>query len=305
MEQKQIKQILDEVVNKTILIPYLVGPHGIGKTSFIKDWVKERNRSLFILNLSAVEPADLTGIPVVTEEKTVWSRPSFFDYDVLFLDEINRVIDPSVKAALLSLFVDRSINGHKYKGVIVAAGNSGDDYEVSEFDPAFKDRLIQIDFKPNLNFIKNKQFKTFIKSNDLLNRYSLRRLSEAEKFLDSPEVMKLILDPVTVKTWESFIAVNKKLSLTELVNIDLSTIDKIAIIDAVIDHDGDFDEKLAEFLADLSAEIWSLLMQKVVKSQNEVFQQKLAKCLQSYPHLWSDEKRWVLLECLRQAVTAA
>lgn len=298
-------EILNSLLEKSILIPYLVGPHGVGKTSFVKEWAKKNNKSLFIINLSAVESSDLTGIPIIDNGKTVWSRPAYFDFDVLFFDEINRVADPSIKAALLSLFVDRTINGHRFNGAIIAAGNYGDNYEINEFDPAFEDRLVKIEFTPNLNFIKNERFKNFIKDNNLLDRYSLRRLTEAEKFLNNPQILRLILDPVTTKALENYMKQDQELSLEQLMDTNLSTVDKMTLVNTILNHKTEFNEKIVKFLTDLSAELWALIMTKAIETNNEAFQEKLTKCLQEYSDLWSDDRRWILLESIRQAVTSA
>ena len=97
---KNLNSQLKTIVSKSNLIPFLVGPHGSGKTSFIKEWAKSQGKTCITLNLSAVEAVELTGMPTTVEGRMTYARPFFYDYDVLFLDELNRVSDSSVKSAL-------------------------------------------------------------------------------------------------------------------------------------------------------------------------------------------------------------
>jgi MoxR-like ATPase len=118
------------------LIPFLVGPRGEGKTSFIKELASELKRDLTILNLSAIESSDFCGLPYIDSGLIKYVKPSFLDSDILFLDEVDRVRDSSVKSSLLSLLVDRKINGHYLKDncLIFCSGNgTSGNYETIEF----------------------------------------------------------------------------------------------------------------------------------------------------------------------------
>lgn len=247
-----MKDIINKITKESILVPYLMGPHGIGKSSFVRAWAAERGLSCFTLNLSACEATDLTGLPQVRDGRVIFTRPKFFDAEVLFLDEINRVVDPAVKAALLSLFVDRSINGHEFRGIIIAAGNVGENYEVSDLDPALEDRLIKIHFSPDLSFLPS-QFKTFVETNNLLGRFSLRRLTEASKFLDDLDIMSLILDPVTSRQWSDFS--RPKFQLKDLLEGQIPEgLDRQVMLTELAKYRGEVSNKLTPFLEGLSME---------------------------------------------------
>jgi len=100
------------------------------------------------MNCSSVDETDFSGIPTVVDGVTVYNRPDFMNYDILFLDELDKISNDSVISSLLSLFTDYSINGHDFKGKFITAGNIVDDeYNNYEFSKALKDRLVKIDFK--------------------------------------------------------------------------------------------------------------------------------------------------------------
>jgi hypothetical protein len=135
------------------LIPHLVGPKGEGKTSFVKDLSKVLGLTdgLVIMNLSAVESTDFCGLPYIDKASNVtkYAKPNFLTAKVLFLDEVDRVRDSSVKASLLSLLIDKSINGNELNPdcIVITAGNGKYDIdETIEMTGAYKDRFIEIDF---------------------------------------------------------------------------------------------------------------------------------------------------------------
>jgi len=184
--------------HNTKLIPFLESIRGIGKTQFIQDYCKTNNLDLFTLNLSAIDSSDFTGLPYVKNGVTEYAAPNFFKMKnaVLFLDEANRVNDNDVKAALHSLLLDRSINGHILDDsvLIVMAGNPvNEDYETLEFDASLKDRIVTIKFnhtfKDFVSYLKSEikpiPFIKFVENNEnLFEVESRRRIFETCKMVE-------------------------------------------------------------------------------------------------------------------------
>jgi hypothetical protein len=170
------------------LVPHLVGPRGEGKTTYVKDLAKLLNKELTILNLSAIEATDFCGLPFIENNLTKYARPQFLNSDFLFLDEIDRVRDSSVKSSLLSLLVDRKIQGHELKEncIIISAGNGQvEGYDTTDFDIALEDRLLIKDFtysiSEKLGYLNAKYpHNTFIKfleiKPEILSEFSGRRI---------------------------------------------------------------------------------------------------------------------------------
>lgn len=139
-----------------VLIPYFEGEAGVGKTSIVKMFSRENDLELYTMNLAVADPTDLTGIPYQMAGIMYYSKPQFLNMErgVLFFDELNRVTSPEMKAGLLSLFVDRKINGHALSPdvMLVAAGNTNsDNYETVDFDAAFTDRIVKYTFEISWN----------------------------------------------------------------------------------------------------------------------------------------------------------
>lgn len=185
-------KLLKDFKGNTILIPFLESVRGMGKTKTVKDYAKSENLPLTILNLAAIEAADFTGRPYIENGVTVYAKPEFLNMKkgVLFLDEINRVSDSDVKAALLSLIVDRQVNGHKLSDAvqIIGAGNpDSDEYDTYELDAALQDRVVKIEFaytlKEFFNYIKDKTpFLDFLMDNQqVMTDLSRRRIEEGNK----------------------------------------------------------------------------------------------------------------------------
>jgi len=218
--EKMLNDFLNaQKLNQDQLTLFFVGKRGMGKTKTVKNFAKKSGLDLFTLNLAAIDSVDFTGIPTIENNLTVYSKPKFLDLknSILFLDEINRVINSDVKSCLLSLLVDREINGHKLdKSVfIVAAGNpNDDDHDVNDFDAALKDRLVMVEFQPtlkdfleylNLNH-KKSTFLDFINcSMQSLTNYSYRRLEYTLNFLETSKNIEMIQNLLSYSTYQLYI----------------------------------------------------------------------------------------------------
>ena len=183
---------------RDLLTLCLIGERGVGKTALPKQYCQENKLELNIMNLSAIDASDFTGIPRDVDGVMIYSKPKFLTQEsgILFLDEINRLNDHDVKSALLSLLVDRAINGHKLSPnvLILTAGNTNsDDYDVNDFDKALSDRLVQVPFsrtyKEFLSYMESKHERSnlldFYKlHSDSLKPYSFRRLEYCLNYIE-------------------------------------------------------------------------------------------------------------------------
>lgn len=192
--------------NSDQLTLFFQGEAGHGKTSLIKQYAKIKNMRLVIMNLTAIDASDLTGIPYNENGIQKWSKPEFLSTEntLIFFDEINRVTDHDVKSALLSLLVDKGINGHQLHptSMIVTAGNSNtDDYDVNEFDKALSSRLAAIPFSRSytefIKYLESKHERSnlldFYKfHSDALKSFDFRRLEFTLNFIENDGMLEAL-----------------------------------------------------------------------------------------------------------------
>jgi len=159
---EKIKKIFEvaKLADEPVL---LIGKHGIGKSESVQQFCKENGYFYQPLFLSHQETADLIGIPVEKDGKTIWSKPVWLQQleeesknrdCVLFLDELNRA-QLDVRQVALQLVLDKQIHQHRLPDntFIVAAINPSEDekmdYQVDEIDPALMDRFLPIYLEPD------------------------------------------------------------------------------------------------------------------------------------------------------------
>lgn len=125
----------------------LVGRTGIGKSEFVKSFGRALGLEVTVLDLAAMDPPDLSGLPQIVDGKTTFAVPSWLPVDgrgILFLDELNRA-PLEVQQALYRLVLEGKL--HEYTlppgWIVWAAINPADDgdYQVTELDPALVDRF--------------------------------------------------------------------------------------------------------------------------------------------------------------------
>lgn len=161
-------------INKNVL---LIGPHGVGKTSLVKNIFEANGLKVgddaLIFSASTMDPwTDLIGIPYPTksakeESEVKYLKPSHINEEkiqAIFFDEFNRS-HKKIRNAVMELIQFKSINGRPFPNlkVIWAAINPDDDenntYDVEPLDPAQKDRFhihITLDNSLNREFFVNK-----------------------------------------------------------------------------------------------------------------------------------------------------
>jgi hypothetical protein len=143
----------------------LIGGHGVGKTSIIKNFFDKKGLKSIIFSGATLDPwTDLVGIPYHKGDGTFeMAKPSSLPLDVeaIFVDEYNRS-HPKVRNALLELTQFGSINGQVMPNLKIVWAAINDDktlYDVDEIDPAQSDRFhvhYKLEYRPNKKFMSSK-----------------------------------------------------------------------------------------------------------------------------------------------------
>jgi hypothetical protein len=149
----------------------LVGEHGTGKTSIVKEAFERNGLNWRYYSASTMDPwVDFVGVPKekINDDGTSYLdlvRPKDFQEDsieALFFDEFNRSAK-KVRNAVMELLQFKSINGKFFPNlkIIWAAINpDGDDvYDVERLDPAQEDRFqikVNIPYKPYRPYFANR-----------------------------------------------------------------------------------------------------------------------------------------------------
>lgn len=136
----------------------LVGKHGIGKSQILENHFQSKGQQVISLFLGQMsDPGDLIGIPNKNEKtgKTEFMPPYWFPLDgkpiVLFLDELNRA-RPEILQTIMDLALNRKLAGRELPqgSRIVSAVNEGDEYQLTDLDPALVSRFNIYHFKPTV-----------------------------------------------------------------------------------------------------------------------------------------------------------
>ena len=136
----------------------LMGKHGIGKSQILEKFYTAKGCkvvSLFLGQMS--DPGDLIGIPHKNEETghTEFMPPYWFPTDdtpvVLFLDELNRA-RPEVLQTIMDLALIRKLAGRSLPAGsrIISAVNNGEEYQLTDLDPALVSRFNIYEFVPSV-----------------------------------------------------------------------------------------------------------------------------------------------------------
>ena len=134
----------------------LVGNHGIGKSEILTEYFSAKGMKVVALFLGQMsDPGDLIGIPNRNDStgKTDFMPPYWFPLDgepiVLFLDELNRA-RPEVLQTIMDLALNRKLAGRSLPegSRIISAVNEGDQYQLTDLDPALVSRFNVVNFRP-------------------------------------------------------------------------------------------------------------------------------------------------------------
>ncbi|MCC9644111.1 AAA family ATPase [Rhodopirellula sp. JC740] len=136
----------------------LVGKHGIGKSQIIADHFTARGMKVVPFFLGQMsDPGDLIGL-LHKDEATGRSEflPPFWwpvndEPIVLFLDELNRA-RPEILQSVMELTLNKTLAGKRLPegSVIISAVNEGDEYQLTDLDPALISRFNLYQFAPTV-----------------------------------------------------------------------------------------------------------------------------------------------------------
>ncbi len=196
----------------------LVGKHGIGKSRILEEYYAKKNCKVVTLFLGQMsDPGDLIGLPEKNKEtgKTDFMLPYWFPLDktpiVLFLDELNRA-RPEVLQTIMDLALNRKLAGKSLpKGSrIISAVNNGNEYQLTDLDPALVSRFNIYEFVPTVS-----DWLTWAKNSGIDERIT-SFISENPEFLDGEtenyETENLERTPDR-RSWERTSSVIKNISL--------------------------------------------------------------------------------------------
>ena len=136
----------------------LIGRHGIGKSQIVTQFFRtqgERVVTFFLGQMS--DPGDLIGL-LYKDEKTGHSEflpPYWWPLDgtsiVLFLDELNRA-RPEILQSVMDLTLNRTLAGKTLPpgSRVISAINEGDEYQLTDLDPALVSRFNLYEFSPTV-----------------------------------------------------------------------------------------------------------------------------------------------------------
>ena len=143
----------------------LVGKHGIGKSEILTSYFNSKGMKVVTLFLGQMaDPGDIIGIPSKVEKqdadgkatsRTDFTPPYWFPQDdqpiVLFLDELNRA-RPEILQTVMDLTLNRKLAGKALpEGChVISAVNDGDEYQLTDLDPALVSRFNIYEFKPTV-----------------------------------------------------------------------------------------------------------------------------------------------------------
>jgi len=136
----------------------LVGRHGIGKSQVITEFYEQRGLRVIPFFLGQMsDPGDLIGLPHKNLDtgRSEFLPPYWWPLEgqpvVLFLDELNRA-RPEILQAVMDLALNKTLAGKQLPAgsILVSAINEGDEYLLTEMDPALVSRFNVYRFEPTV-----------------------------------------------------------------------------------------------------------------------------------------------------------
>lgn len=188
INSKQLAYILDNTPASQNIM--LVGKHGIGKSRILEDYFATKGAKVVTLFLGQMsDPGDLIGLPEKNEKtgKTDFMLPYWFPTDgepvVLFLDELNRA-RPEVLQTIMDLTLNRKLAGKTLPdgSRIISAVNNGNEYQLTDLDPALVSRFNIYEFAPSVE-----DWLTWAENTGIDSRI-INFISENPEYLDSSDI---------------------------------------------------------------------------------------------------------------------
>lgn len=167
MNIKELKSVLNAMIAQKKLsdTPMIWGPHGIGKSSVVRQVAAENGYRCLSMILSQKEAVDVAGMLYTYRDEELGisvtgnNPPEWFadamkhGKVILFFDEFNQA-RRDVMSAAFELVLDRRLNNHVLPDdvFIVCAGNPQDDrYDVNRMSEALIDRFVHLHALPDVN----------------------------------------------------------------------------------------------------------------------------------------------------------
>ena len=153
----ELLQILETTPSNQNIM--LMGKHGIGKSQILSEYFTAKGCKVVPLFLGQMsDPGDLIGLLHKNDSTghTEFMPPYWFPTDdtpvVLFLDELNRA-RPEVLQTIMDLALNRTLAGRSLpKGSrIISAVNNGEEYQLTDLDPALVSRFNIYEFTPTVS----------------------------------------------------------------------------------------------------------------------------------------------------------
>jgi len=293
----------------------LSGKHGIGKSQILTAYFEKKGMKVVPLFLGQMsDPGDLIGLPVrdASSNRTVFMPPYWFPENnqpvVLFLDELNRA-RPEVLQTIMDLALNKTLAGRKLPegSRIIAAVNDGEDYQITDLDPALVSRFNIYEFHPGtsewLNWADGKIDKriiTFISKNpDMLDSgKSSDNESSLEKSADRrgwEKVSLMIsgikeLSSVHQKAVAGIIGYKAAARFFESIS-DCKILDAVDILLEFADHKAELEEYDTQKLALVNDSIFRYLERNESLFTNKTTAGIIAENLDKYSNLLFDNNR--------------
>lgn len=157
IDEFELKEILRLTPSEQNIM--IAGKHGIGKSKIVENYFTSIGKKVVTFFCSqAADPGDIIGLPRYNDvtKKTEFALPWWFPTDgqpvVLFLDELNRA-RPEILQVVMDLTLNRKLAGKKLPAgsQIISAINIGDEYQLTDLDPALVSRFNVYNFAPTAN----------------------------------------------------------------------------------------------------------------------------------------------------------
>ena len=190
INSKELEEILEHTPASQNIM--LVGQHGIGKSEILTRYFTRKGIEVVTLFLGQMsDPGDLIGLPSLNKEtgKTEFMPPYWFPMGgkpvVLFLDELNRA-RPEILQTIMDLALNRKLAGKELPqgSRLISAVNDGEEYQLTELDPALVSRFNIYNFRPT-----SADWLLWAKSAGVDERVT-NFIAEQPKFLDGDDKKK-------------------------------------------------------------------------------------------------------------------
>ncbi|MEM1224810.1 MAG: AAA family ATPase [Planctomycetota bacterium] len=164
----------------------LIGRHGIGKSQIIAEYYRQKGMTVVPFFLGQMsDPGDLIGLlhKDETSGRSEFLPPFWWPRDsqpiVLFLDELNRA-RPEILQSVMELALNKTLAGKQLPAgsVIISAVNEGDEYQLTDLDPALVSRFNLYEFAPTV------QDWTIWAQSQRIDRRIMSFIQDQPQFLD-------------------------------------------------------------------------------------------------------------------------